>query len=176
MVTCSRCGAAVVGHGNFCVKCGNQFRPASHTPGAAYCARCGQILPGVSLGITGEAIEEPGIPQTYASPICYLFGFASGLVMFFMDKRRLVRFHAAQSTIVFGLLVAGILVVGRLARDAFVDGQQAIYLAYFVGFSALSLAALALWIILIVKAFERKPLRLPIVGRIAEWAAGGRVA
>lgn len=174
-MTCSRCGASVAGDAIYCIKCGNQLRPAVPPPGAAYCGRCGQVLPGASLGITGEYREEPGIPLGYANPLCYLFGFASGLVMFFLDKRPLVRFHAAQSTIVFGVLVTAIIVSGRLARNAFSDGQQTIYLLYFVAMTALGLTALALWMILIVKAFERKPLRLPVVGRLAELMAGARV-
>jgi uncharacterized membrane protein len=161
-----------MGDAVFCIKCGNQLRPSSPPAGATYCGRCGQVLPGVSIGSGSEAPEEYGLPVSYASPLCYLFGFVSGLVMFFMDRRPIVRFHAAQSTIVFGVLVSGILVLGRLARNAFSEGSQAIYLLYFVAFSALGLAALAIWILLIVKAFDRKPLRLPVAGRLADWMAG----
>ncbi len=170
MVSCTKCGATVRGDSVFCIKCGNQLRPSTPPSGAAYCGRCGQILPGVSIGPGAEAAEEYGLPVSYASPLCYLFGFVSGLVMFFVDKRPAVRFHAAQSTIVFGFLVAGIMVLGRFARDAFSEGSAA-YLLYFIAFSALGLAALAIWILLIVKAFDRQPVRLPVAGRLADWMA-----
>ncbi len=170
-VTCTKCGATVVGDAVFCVKCGNQLRPSSPPAGSTYCGRCGQVLPGVSIGQAEVAAEEHGLPESYASPLCYLFGFVSGLVMFFLDKRPVVRFHAAQSTIVFGVLVTGLIVLGRLTRNAFSD-SQATYLLYFVAFSALGLAALAIWILLIVKAFDRKPLRVPVVAWLADRMAG----
>lgn len=170
-VTCTKCSANVVGDAAFCIKCGNQLRPSPPPAGASYCGKCGQILPGVSLGAGEKAPEEYGLPVSYASPLCYLFGFVSGLVMYFLDKRPVVRFHAVQSTIVFGFLVAAILVMGRLAREAFSEAQ-ATYLIYFIAFSALSLAALAIWILLIVKAFDRKPFRVPVVARLADWMSG----
>lgn len=171
-VTCTKCGATVVGDAAFCTKCGNQLRPSSPPAGASYCGRCGQMLPGASLGPGEKAPEEYGLPVSYASPLCYLFGFVSGLVMYFLDRRPVVRFHAIQSTIVFGFFVTAILILGRLAREAFSESQS-IYLLYFIAFSALSLAALATWILLIVKAFDRKPFRVPIVARFADWMSGG---
>ncbi len=172
-VTCTKCGATVVGDAAYCVKCGNQLRPSTPPAGATYCGRCGQVLHSAAAGSAGagEAGEEYGLPVSYASPLCYLFGFVSGLVMFFMDKRPAVRFHAAQSTIVFGVLVSGLIVLGRLTRNAFSDSQST-YLIYFIAFSALGLAALAIWILLIVKAFDRTPLRIPGVAKLAEWMAG----
>jgi uncharacterized membrane protein len=174
-VTCTKCGATVVGDAAFCTKCGNQLRPSSPPAGASYCGKCGQVLPGVSLATGVEAPEEYGLPVSYASPLCYLFGFVSGLVMYFVDKRPVVRFHAVQSTIVFGVLVSGIIVLGRFTRDAFSEGQS-LYIVYFISFALLGLAALAIWILLIVRAFDRKPLRLPIAGKLADWIAssGGK--
>ena len=171
MVTCTKCGATVVGDARFCVKCGNQLRPYSPPAGATFCGRCGQVLPGLSVGQPGEPAEEYGLPVSYASPLCYLFGFVSGLVMFFLDKRPAVRFHAVQSTIVFGVLVSGLIVLGRLTRNAFSEGTTTTYLL-FVAFSALGLAALAIWILLIVKSFERKLVHIPIAGKLADWIAG----
>jgi uncharacterized membrane protein len=173
MVSCTKCGATVKGDAAYCIKCGNQLRPAPPPAGAIYCGRCGQVLPGLSAGSPGEHAEEYGLPVSYASPLCYLFGFVSGLVMFFMDKRPAVRFHAVQSTIVFGILVSVIIVLGRLARNAFSDTQSTAVI-YFVALSVVGLTALAIWILLIVKAFDRKPVHVPVVGRIADWLAGSR--
>ncbi len=91
--------------------------------------------------------------------------------MYFVDKRPVVRFHAVQSTIVFGVLVTGIIVLGRFARDSFSDNQP-IYLLYFISWALLSLAALAIWILLIVRAFDRKPLKMPLAGKLAELISG----
>jgi uncharacterized membrane protein len=169
-VSCTKCGATVKGDSAFCVKCGNQLRPSPPPAGATYCGRCGRVLPGESAGAVGEPAGEYGLPVSYAGPLCYLFGFVSGLVMYFMDKRPAVRFHAVQSTIVFGVFVGGIVALGRLSRNAFSDAQPtAIW--YFVALSAVGLVALATWILLIVKAFERNRVHVPIVGRIADWIA-----
>jgi len=160
-----------VGDAAFCIKCGNQLRPSSPPAGASYCGKCGQILPGVSLGAGAVAPEEYGLPVSYASPLCYLFGFVSGLVMYFVDKRPIVRFHAVQSTIVFSVLDTGIFILGRFARDALSEGSP-LLLTYTIAFFAVGLAALAIWILLIVRAFDRKPLSLPIAGKLAELISG----
>jgi uncharacterized membrane protein/ribosomal protein L40E len=172
-VSCTKCGATVVGDAAYCIKCGNQLRPSSPPAGASYCGKCGQILPGVSLGAGKEAPEEYGLPVSYASSLCYLFGFVSGLVMYFVDKRPVVRFHAVQSTIVFGLLVPGMVALGRFARDALSEGSS-LLLVYTIAFFALSLAALAIWLLLIVRAFDRKPLSLPVAGKLASWISGSK--
>lgn len=177
MVTCTKCGTLVVGDAVFCVKCGTRLKPTQPPANAIFCAKCGQKLPhaeGYSAHPSGEpSASELAIPQNYAAPMCYLFGWVSGLVLFFMDRRPAVRFHAAQSVITFGLLNVGGFVAGRYSRMTFGDSQQQV--ASIVAFSCFALicfAALALWIVLMVKSFERKPVRLPIVAYFADLLAG----
>ena len=104
MVTCSKCGTQVLGDAAFCVKCGQRLKPTTPPASHIYCAKCGQALPHAdgSPG-TAETVQSV-IPLNYAAPLSYLFGWVSGIVVYFMDKRPAVRFHAVQSIIVFGVL------------------------------------------------------------------------
>ncbi len=173
MVTCTKCGARVIGDSIFCVKCGLRLKPGQELAGSIYCGRCGQLLPGMSAGSAGGATAESGIPQNIAAPLSYFFAFLSGLVVFIIDKRPFVRFHAAQSTIVFGILSAAGFAAGRLSVSYHMSGRETISIIYFAIFWVTGITGLALWVVLIMKAFEPKPYRLPIVGRLAARMAGG---
>jgi uncharacterized membrane protein len=156
------------------VKCGLRLKPAQEPPGSVYCGRCGQPLPGVELSAEGKAsaAAESGIPQNVAAPLSYFFVFISGLVLYFMDKRPFVRFHAAQSTIVFGILCAVGFASGRLGMSTYLSGRSSYSIVYLAIFWVTGIVGIALWVILIVKAFEPKPYRLPIVGRLADMMVG----
>jgi uncharacterized membrane protein len=148
------------------------LKPGQEPPGSIYCGRCGQALPGNEANAVSGASMESGIPQNVAAPLSYFFAFISGLVLFFMDKRPFVRFHAAQSTITFGILTAIGFVAGRLAVSAQMSGQNTISIIYFAVFWVTGILGLALWVVLIVKAFDAKLYRLPVVGRLADMMVG----
>jgi len=84
---------------------------------------------------------------------CYLFGFITGLVFYLVEKEnKFVRFHAMQSILVFGaLFVAGFLILLIPVLNI-----------------AFLLAQTALWIILMVMAYQGETFKLPIVGDIAQ--------
>jgi len=177
MVTCSKCGTKVVGDATFCVKCGTRLKPGQAPANAVYCGKCGQPLPhtaGISLGASANpSAAELAIPNNYAASICYLFGWMSGLVMYFVDKRPSVRFHAAQSMIVFGALNIAGFVAGHYSRDAFLSGGQQIKsIIAFAAFGLVCFTALALWIVFIVKTFEKSAFRFPIAAGLADRMAG----
>lgn len=86
-------------------------------------------------------------PNT-AGALCYLLGFITGIFFFVTSKDRCVRFHALQSTMVFGI--------------GFV-----LSLIPFVGI-LVGLSMLVLWVLLMVKAYKGEKYKLPILGDIAE--------
>ena len=87
----------------------------------------------------------------------YLLGFVTGIVMLLVEKQnKFVRFHAMQSTILFG----GLFVVN------FVLGFIPI-LGWLVGF-VLSIAAFILWIVLMWKAFQGEMYKVPYIADLAE--------
>jgi uncharacterized membrane protein len=177
MVTCSKCGTQVLGDATFCVKCGQRLKPNTPPASHIYCAKCGQVLPHAdgSPG-TAETIQSV-IPLNYAAPLSYLFGWVSGIVVYFMDKRPQVRFHAVQSIIVFGVLTIGGFISGRMSNRLFLEStQQVSSIVAFVSFALICFTSLALWIVLMLKAFERKPFRVPIAASIAGLIAGKSAA
>ena len=101
--------------------------------------------------------SSTGLPGHMAAILCYLLGWISGLIFYLIEKDSdFVRFHAAQSIIVFGGLTIISIVIQVLP-----------FLGQLVG-ALLSLLGLALWIILMVKAGLKERYKLPWVGDLAE--------
>ena len=87
----------------------------------------------------------------------YLLGFVTGIIFLLLEKQnRFVRFHAMQSTILFGGIFVVNLGLGFIPL-----------LGWLVGL-LLSLVAFILWIILMWKAFQGEMYKVPYVGEIAE--------
>jgi uncharacterized membrane protein len=103
-----------------------------------------------------------------AGLLCYVLGWLTGIIFLLIDKRPFVRFHAAQSIVVFGALT--ILRIGF----GIVMGVGGI-----VGFGLwamismlLGLLTLVLWILLMIKAYQHELFRVPIAAPIADGIAG----
>ncbi len=90
-----------------------------------------------------------GLKENVASLLCYVLGWVSGLVFILIERRnKFVRFHAMQSLIVFGALTIVSFLIPSLLL---------------IGF--------ALWVFLMVKAYQGERFKLPWVGNLAErWA------
>lgn len=103
-----------------------------------------------------------GIPENVAGLLCYVFGWITGLIFYLIDKRPFVRFHAAQSMVVFGGLQVLYIILGR------VPGRSLTGLMLQVA----GLLSVVLWIVLMVKAYQGARYKLPALGDIAENIAG----
>jgi uncharacterized membrane protein len=107
--------------------------------------------------------------------LCYVLGWITGLIFFLIDKRPYVRFHAAQSIVVFGALhilsvVLGVMFgVGWLFRG--VAGWSSLRVGVLLHL-VLRLAGFLLWIVLMVKAYQGERFRVPIAADLAESFAG----
>lgn len=87
----------------------------------------------------------------------YLLGFITGIIFLLVEKdSKFVRFHAMQSTLLFGGLFIVNLALGFIP-----------VLGWLVGL-LLSFAAFILWIVLMWKAFQGQMYKLPYVGDFAE--------
>lgn len=87
----------------------------------------------------------------------YLLGFITGIVFLLIEKEsKFVRFHAMQSTILFGGIFVANIALGFIP-----------ILGWLVGL-ILSFAAFILWIVLMWKAFQGEMYKLPWVGDLAE--------
>ena len=98
-----------------------------------------------------------GLDANVAGLLCYLLGFITGIVFWVIEtKSTFVRFHAIQSTFIF----VGLFIIQIASSVIPILGIAINALA--------SLAALVLWIILMIKAFQGERFKLPIVGDMAE--------
>jgi uncharacterized membrane protein len=147
----------------FCKACGTEVG------GAAFCPKCGasQGAAAVPAPVAPAASSE-GLAENVAGLLCYVLGWLTGIIFILIDKRPFVRFHAAQSIVVFGALT--IIRIG-LGIVMGIGG--------FVGFGlwalvsmVLGLVGLVLWILLMVKAYQHELFRVPIAAGIADGFAG----
>jgi uncharacterized membrane protein len=154
MAFCKACGQEV-GTATFCPKCGANQASAA-TPVAA--APAAAVAP-----------PTAGIDENVAGLLCYVLGWLTGIIFLLIDKRPFVRFHAAQSIVVFGgltILRIGLIFMGGMTGGIIGYGMLGI-LSMILG-----LAMLVLWILLMFKAYQHELFKVPIAAPIAENIAG----
>lgn len=87
----------------------------------------------------------------------YLLGFITGIVFLLIEKQnKFVRFHAMQSTLLFGAIFVANIALGFVP-----------ILGWLVGL-LLSFVSFILWIVLMWKAFQGETYKVPYVGKLAE--------
>ena len=106
-----------------------------------------------------------GLDERLERVLAYAFIWVSGLILFFIEKNRNVRWHAAQSLVTFGTLSLVGLVVNLLYGLL-----HWIPLLHFLTDAGLGLLSSALWwvtailwIWLMIMAFVQEDYRLPFV-------------
>ncbi len=152
MAFCKACGQEV-GTASFCPKCGAN-QGATATP---VVAPAGSAAPATS-----------GIEENVAGLLCYVLGWLTGIIFLLIDKRPFVKFHAAQSIVVFGGLT--VLRIG-LAMMGGITGGLIGWGFYSMLSLILGLLTLVLWVLLMVKAFQHEMFKVPIAAPIAEGIA-----
>ncbi len=103
-----------------------------------------------------------------------MFGWITGLVFLLIDKRPFVRFHAAQSIVVFGGLHIVRIGCGIVLGVGWMGGGWN-WTGFTIGaalISLLGLLSLVLWILLMVKAYQGERFRLPIAADFADTLVG----
>jgi uncharacterized membrane protein len=111
-----------------------------------------------------------GMDANVAAGLSYLFSIVGGLIFYLGEKQnRFVRFHAMQSIIFNAFWI--VLFVVLFTVQSFLYATVILAPLGFV-FTCLTillpLALLAIWIILMVYAFQGKYYKLPIIGDYAE--------
>ena len=106
--------------------------------------------------------------ENVAGLLCYVGGWVTGLIFFLIDKRPFVRFHAAQSIVVFGGLHIVYIILTTIFITSFWAGGLGFFSFSGLLFSAVRLAAVVLWIVLMVKAYQGERFRIPIAADLAE--------
>ena len=120
-------------------------------------------------------MSEPtstGVDERLASVLCYAGWWITGLVFLFAERRhKRVRFHAAQSLIVFGVLSIVLFLCGGASAVAFFVAVPSFQILQSIG-NAVWLAAVLLWIVLLLKAWRGETWQVPIAGGLALKVAG----
>jgi uncharacterized membrane protein len=160
MPFCGNCGTQV--NGTFCASCG---KPVAATaggappPNAAYAGASPAAAPATS-----------GMTENVAGLLCYIFGFITGIIFLALapyNQNKFVRFHAFQS-IFLSVAWIGILIVERIVSAVFLSISFALFGLLAVVWMLIALCFLALWIVLLMKAYNGQRWKLPIIGDLAE--------
>lgn len=136
---------------------------------AKFCPACGR-----SMQVVGPATGKVGaLSENVAGALAY-FTFLPAILFLFLEPYRrnvFIRFHALQSFLLTAAIVLLALVL-RLASYALlvipVLGPLLVVLVAVVA----GLAAVFLWLVLVVKTFQGQPFKIPVLGDFAEYYAG----
>lgn len=153
----------------FCKSCGQDIGSA------AFCPKCGASQTATVAPAASAPAASPteGLQENVAGLLCYVLGWLTGIIFLLIDKRPFVKFHAAQSIVVFGGLT--ILRIGLMFMGGITGGVIGWGVLGMIGL-AISLIGLVLWILLMVKAYQHVLYKVPIAAPIAENIAGGQTA
>jgi len=154
MAFCQACGQEI-GTASFCPKCGASQGAVAGAGGAA--------------PVAAAASPTEGLQENVAGLLCYVLGWVTGIIFLLIDKRPWVKFHAAQSIVVFGGLT--ILRIGVSILSGTMGGIMGFGLWVGLGM-IISLVGLILWILLMVKAYQHQTYRVPVAAGIADGIAG----
>ncbi len=106
---------------------------------------------------TAQAVTSTGLSPNTAGLLCYVGIWITGIIFFVLEqKNRFVRFHAAQSIVVFGTITVAGVILGLIP----VVGDAFSTIIGIIGF--------IVWIIMIVKASSGEWHKLPWAGDVAE--------
>jgi uncharacterized membrane protein len=198
MAFCAKCGSTINDGVSFCPACGNavgaaaappppppytnppytpyqgpeastpyQGQPGVPPPGQGY---PGQPYPGQQY--PGQPYAQPsGLQENVAGLLCYVLGWLTGIIFLLIDKRPFVRFHAAQSIVVFGTLS----VLRLVLAFGFFGGHYGFFSFWALISGLLSLVTVVAWIVLMVVAFQGKLFEVPVAGGIAKNMTGSTI-
>jgi uncharacterized membrane protein len=141
----------------FCTNCGSAMDDAS-----VFCSKCGKGSPGASApGGTGAPAAAPsagGLTDNVAGMLAYITIIPAiiFLVMEPYNRNRFIRFHSFQCIFLWVALVVIHIVLGFIPVIGWAISI------------CVSLIALALWIVLLIKAYNGQMWKVPVIGDISE--------
>lgn len=151
MKHCSKCGATIESDDlKFCPQCGNAVQEGAEVP------------------VSKPAAPSGGMEDNIAGLLCYIAGFITGIIFLVIEpynRKPFVRFHAFQSIFFNVAAVILMIVLGILGVVFAFIGLAGIFFPINM---LIWLGILALWIVLMVKAYQKQKWLLPIIGGLAE--------
>lgn len=124
-----------------------------------------------------DALTGPtstGVEPRLSALLCYSAWWVSGLVFLIIEQQhRAVRFHAAQSLVLFGglSLLIGLLSAGSVgmlvvSAAAFQAARLLVYVVW--------IGAVVLWMVLMLKTLKGETWRVPLASDLADRLVAGR--
>jgi uncharacterized membrane protein len=168
MAFCSSCGAQVPDGNAFCNSCGKPLT-AQSSPAATGSA------PPASIPAPSNPSASPteGLQENVAGLLCYVLWWVTGIIFLIIDKRPFVKFHAAQSIVVFGGITIIYYIIGAAFATSIAFGGLGMGWTFgYSIFMLVRLISLIAWIFLMVKAYQHVLFRVPIAADIADSLAG----
>jgi len=99
-----------------------------------------------------------GVDENIAGALAYALGWVTGVALLLVERdNQFVRFHALQSTIVFGALSA-----------LWFFGFSIPILGWAVSIIVIPPVSALIWLVMLYKAYRGERFKLPIAGNIAE--------
>lgn len=128
-----------------------------------------------------QSIEQPtgtGLDSNVAGALAYLFGALTGIIFYVLEPEdEFVRFHAAQSialSVTFFVLAIATTIVTTVLSVLGGTGTTAglafglVSLVIGLLWLAVALGAFALWLFLMLRAYQGKRTRIPVVAGVAD--------
>jgi uncharacterized membrane protein len=153
MAHCTKCGALVTDGAVFCSSCGSPQSAVPASPGSA---------PLVAPAAQSQMAEN------VAATLSYALGWLTGLIFYLIDKRPYVRFHAAQSIVVFGGLHILTFIIGAFFGISMMAGGWAGFSMGLALYRILDAVILVLWVVLMIKAHQGVRFRVPLAADLSE--------
>ncbi|MCC7031688.1 MAG: DUF4870 domain-containing protein [Acidobacteria bacterium] len=112
-----------------------------------------------------------GLDDRLASALCYSAWWMTGILFLVLERQhRGVRFHAAQSLVLFGSLSLVLVALGVFSALAMVVSSQAHQVARALA-DAVWVGAAVLWVVLVVRAWRGETWRVPLAATLADGIA-----
>jgi uncharacterized membrane protein len=149
--------------------------------GAGFCGSCGTHVSGSTSGApatggtTGFGSQSAGLTSNVAGALAYLAGFVSGIILLAVDPFKndpFVRFHAWQSIFLSAAYVVFSIAWGVIFGTLFIVSLGFLWSVIVLISNLIRLAFLALWLLMMYKAYNNERFSLPFIGPLAAQKAG----
>ena len=114
------------------------------------------------------APSTTGLDERLAGVLCYSVWWVTGGLFLLLERQhQIIRFHAAQSLILFGVVSALLVAFGALSAVSLML-SGALYELMQVFGKLLWLGATVVWLVLVLRAWRGEVWRVPLVAALAD--------
>ena len=129
-------------------------------------------------GRTSSQITQTGLDENVAAALSYVLGWLTGIGMYLLEsENETIRFHAAQSIVVFGGLFVVSLAIGFLQGTlslmlSSVGPGNVVFGVVSIVFGLMStvigIAGVVLWLYLLLRTYQGQTPRIPVAAGVAD--------